>query len=285
MNKRYIRIGILILVICLFIITPLTGCSMVSKITGTPSGDKNTVVTSVKNTTKSASSKPIDSPAAKFSAAFKKLDKNPLNEDIQYALWLTATSKDIPKEGGGQSQTANLVGLADKYKKLVDSQGVHYTEVNEAFGMNLESEYWLKNGKFKIVDSSLNEVTVFDGEYYVKYNTDEKSGARYKKSSSLISADISIKSYGVLPNLAKAPYIEKEGQKFEAFNCSVFFMDMEVMGMKGNTLWVDKDTGMLVKNAVGDEKQGMVTHISKFEAGGFKDDVFTVPSDIKLKDE
>jgi len=281
MDKKYIRSCLWLLTICLFIIH-LTGCSKTSKTTVTALNEKKLSVTSGKSTTKSTPTSTVDKSVQKFSAAFTKLDKNPLNEDILYMLWLTATSKDTPSGNGGQPSATTLVSFADKFKKLVDSQGVHYTEVGEMLGMKLTTECWLKRGKFKKVDNTLNEVIVFDGEYYTKYKTDEKSGTRYKKDNPLVSAGISIQSYGVLANLARAPYQQRADEKIESFDCSVFFMDMEVMGMKGNTLWVDKNTGMLVKNTQGDAKNGMVTYVSKFEPGGFKDDVFTVPADIKL---
>jgi hypothetical protein len=61
-------------------------------------------------------------------------------------------------------------------------------------------------------------------------------------------------------------------------------MDMEFMGIRGNKLYVDKATGLLVKNAYGDEKNGMATVVTKFDTGGFGDEVFAVPADIKIED-
>lgn len=283
MIRKHIRICLWILAICLLTIH-LAACSEASKTTATVSQDKDKSVTSGASSAKSTPTRAADKPADEFSAAFTRLDKNPLHEDIQYMLWLTATSKNSPSDNGSQPSAALLVSLADKFKNLVDSQGVHYTEVSQMLGMELTTECWLKNGRFKKVDNILNEVTLFDGEFYIKYKMDEKSGTRYKKDNTLVKADIIVQSYGMLPNLARSPYQQKEDEKFESFDCSVFFMDIEVMGMKGNTLWVDKNTGMLVKNTQGEGKNGMLTYVSKFETGGFNDEVFTVPDGIKLVD-
>ena len=284
MKKGKSRIWLWLLVICLVAIPLLIWYTGVLKKTGTASGDKNIGSTPGKITAKTASSIIVDKSAAEFSKAFSRVKKNPLNEDIQFALWLTATSEDSDPNNIVETSSAAITELVDKYKKLVDSKGVHYTEVSEVLGMKLTSESWLKNGKFKIVDKSSEQVTVFDGKYFSKYDMDSKSGNRYKKDSPLIKFEILNQSYGMFPNLARASYQQKEDQKFGAFDCSVFFLDMEVMGMKGSTLWVDKNTGMLVKNVTGDEKDGMVTFIDMLETGGFGDEVFTVPSDINFED-
>ena len=113
---------------------------------------------------------------------------------------------------------------------------------------------------------------------------DSKSGNRYKKDAPLLKLEITNQSYGMFPNLARVGYQQKEDQKFRAFDCSVFFLDMEIMGMKGSTLWVDKNTGALVKTVTGNEKDGMGTYIDMLETGGFGDEVFTVPADINLED-
>jgi len=256
----------------------------VPKKNGTALGDKNIGSTSAKITAKTASSGTVDKSAAEFSKAFTSVEKNPLNEDIQFALWLTATSESPDSGDTVEISSAAITELVDKYKKLVDSRGIYYSEISEILGMKLTTECWLKNGKFKKVEIGLQQVVVFDGKYYSKYDMDSKSGNRYKKDEPLIKFEIINQSYGIFPNLARASYQQKEDQKFGAFDCSVFFLDMEVMGMKGSTLWVDKKTGMLVRNVTGDEKDGMVTYIDKLETGGFGDEVFTVPSEIKLTD-
>ena len=284
MKKGKSRIWLWLLVICLVAIPLLIWYTGVLKKTGTASGDKNIGSTPGKITAKTASSIIVDKSAAEFSKAFSRVKKNPLNEDIQFALWLTATSEDSDPNNIVETSSAAITELVDKYKKLVDSKGVHYTEVSEVLGMKLTSESWLKNGKFKIVDKSSEQVTVFDGKYFSKYDMDSKSGNRYKKDSPLIKFEILNQPYGMFPNLARAAYQLKEDQKFGAFDCSVFFLDMEVMGMKGSTLWVDKNTGVLVKSVNGDEEDGIVTFIDMFETGGFGDEVFTVPSDINFED-
>jgi len=284
MKKGKSRIWLWLLVICLMAIPFLIWYTGALKKTGTASGDKNIGSTPGKIAAKTASSGSVNKSAAEFSKAFTRVKKNPLNEDIQFALWLTATSEDPDSNNIVETSSAAITELADKYKKLVDSKGVHYTEVSEVLGMKLTSECWLKNGKFKKVDKSLEQVIVFDGKYYTKYNMTEKTGTHFKKDDPLVSSDIIIQSYGIFPNLARAAYQQKEDKKFGSFDCSVFFLDMEVMGMKGSTLWVDKNTGVLVKSVNGNEEDGIVTFIDMLETDGFGDDVFSVPADIKLTD-
>lgn len=284
MKKGKSRIWLWLLVICLVAIPLLIWYTGVLKKTGTVSGDKNIGSTPGKITANTSTSGSTSKSAAEFSKAFTRVKKNPLNEDIQFALWLTAASEDTDSNNAAETSSAAITELVDKYKKLVDSKGIHYSEISEALGMKLTTEYWLKNGKFKKVDVSLQQVIVFDGKYYTKYDMDSKSGNRYKKDEPLIKYEIMNQSYGIFPNLARAAYQQKEDQKSGAFDCSVFFLDMEIMGMKGSTLWVDKNTGILVKNVTGDEEEGMVTFIDMLETGGFGDEVFTVPADIKLAD-
>lgn len=283
MKKRKLRVGLWLLVICLAAASLLLWNTGVFNKTGAVSADKSIGSTPGKTTIK-ASSGSVDKSVAEFSNAFTKVQKSPLHEDIQFALWLTATSEDADPDNAAETSSAAIKELVDKYKKLVDSEGVHYSETNEALGMKLITEYWLKNGKFKIVDVSLEQVIVYDGKYYSKYSTDSKSGDRYKKDEPMLKLEITNQSYGMFPNLARAGYQQIEDQNFGEFDCSVFFLDMEVMGMKGSTLWVDKNTGMLVKNVTGYEEDGLLTYINQLEVGGFGDEVFTIPADIDLID-
>lgn len=283
MKKRKSRILLWLLVICLVIIPLLIWYTGILKKPGVASGDMNFGSASGKIIAKTSFGS-TDKSVAEFSNAFTRVEKNPLNEDIQFALWLTATTEDTDSNKAAETSAAAITELVEKYKKLVDSKGVHYTEVSEALGMKMTSEYWLKNGKFKIVDIALKQVIVFDGTYYSKYDMESKSGSRYRKDEPMLKLEIINQSYGMFPNLARASYQQKEDQKFGAFDCSVFFLDMEIMGMKGSTLWVDKNTGTLVKSVTGDAENGMVMFIDMLETGSFGDEVFTVPDDIDLTD-
>lgn len=217
-----------------------------------------------------------------FSAAFRTVDKDPLDENIQVALWLAASNPQQATAAPAGS-TGDMQGLADKYAALVADQGVHYVEVVNAMGMKIKTEYWVKGGKFKKLESMLNQVTVYDGQTYVQYDTVKKTGKSASPDS--VSAEIELVTKGMLTKMAAAPFQKKKDIKFEKFSCSVFSMDIEVMGMKGETLYVDKATGMLVNTLIGDPKDAknsMSTYVESLTVGGFGDDVFTVPSDIKI---
>jgi len=47
-----------------------------------------------------------------------------------------------------------------------------------------------------------------------------------------------------------------------------------MMGMKGNWLYVDKETGALMKNRYGEGKGGMSVTVTKLETGKFRDEAF-----------
>jgi hypothetical protein len=59
------------------------------------------------------------------------------------------------------------------------------------------------------------------------------------------------------------------------------------MNIKGSTLYVDKETGMLVRNVSGDPDDpdnSVATYVKSLEVGTFGDEVFAVPEDIVLED-
>ncbi len=219
--------------------------------------------------------------ALAFSNEFKTIGKTSLDEDIDFFLWEAAMAKDdSATEAAAQPSDSSLPKLAEEYEQILSSDGVHYTEHSNALGMDLETEYWIKDGKFKILEKSLEKMTLFDGKYYYVIELNEKTALRADKDDPRISADINVKSRGMLSKMTYAGYSQEPDQKVNGFDCSVFYLDIEMMGMKGNRLYVDKKTGMLVKNTFGDEKQGMTTEVTEFQQGGFGDDVFTLPAGI-----
>jgi outer membrane lipoprotein-sorting protein len=231
------------------------------------------------STTAPAASK---SPTQVFGDAFKTVDKSPLNEDVQLVLWFAAANPETASPA--QAASSALQKLVEKYQALVKDKGVHYTQVTSYMGMESSVEYWIKDGKFKKNEGG--NVIVYDGKDYVKYNPAKKTGTRY--SNDLMSADINITLEGLLSKLAASPYQQQKDAKYGKFDCTVFYMDMTVMGMKGSWLYVDKETGMLVNNQTGDpkdKKNSMSVFVTKFEAGGFGDDVFVVPGDVVVTDD
>lgn len=218
-----------------------------------------------------------------FAAAFKTVDKNPLNENIQYALWLAAHATPAPTDASAGTNALAIVGLIDKYNALVAGTGVHYTQVTEAMGMKMNSEVWMKAGKFKVIDELMEEVKIFDGQSYVKYDIKEKTGTRYTKE--MMSGDIDMQLNGAVRTNSASAFRQKEDKKFGKFNCCVFFMEMNAMGIKSVTVYMDKETGMVVNYATdGDKLMISSTTVTKFEAGGFGDEVFTVPADVTVVD-
>jgi outer membrane lipoprotein-sorting protein len=241
----------------------------------------------------SKASKKIDN---QFASAFKTVESNSLYDSIQVELWLSARSAiqneasgaDRSGSGGasGSSGPAASAGsskmkeLSDIRAGLVKRKGVHYTEVVSMTGFDVTYEYWIRDGKFKKAEA--DKVTIYDGKSYIQYDPAEKTGTRYDKDVN--SGEVSLILNSMLPSLANSPYEQKEDVNINGFDCNVFYMDMEIMGMKGNTLYIDKKTGMLIKYAVGDEKEGISNTITKFETGGFDGSVFKIPAGIKLED-
>jgi len=79
-----------------------------------------------------------------------------------------------------------------------------------------------------------------------------------------------------------SPYQQQEDAKIKGFDCYVFYMDIEMMGMKGNWLYVDKETGALVKNRYGEENGSMSITVTKLETGKFGDEAFEIPAKVKF---
>ena len=267
------------------IIGILSGCFSISqKSSDTALKNQSSVTKNINQPIKGLTSQKSIKEAVAFSAAFKPLKVGSLNENIEFVLWELANSSDMNISTENLSSKPLLNKLVGKYTQLVSSEGVYYIETNNAFGMKLKTECWIKSGKFKKVEQSISKVTICDGKYYYIVKLDEKTAIRYKKDNALVSTEIDIQTSGMLSKLANADYKQEKDQKVDSFDCNVFYMDIEFMGMKGNRLYVDKKTGMLLKNSYGDDKNGMTTLVSDFRVGGFGVEVFKVSSDIKITD-
>ncbi len=289
-HKRHFALLPLILAACLV----FSGCGAVSglvkgKTTAAPSGVAAIAGTTANQAGGTVAPKATAAPAAGdsgFADAFQTVEKNPLHESVQIALWLAANAADDPgTEAAGSS--AAMKELAGKYAAVVADQGLHYVEKSDALGIQVEIEYWIKDGKFKKWDGY--DMVLFDGEHYIKYNPEDKTGTRF--DGSYATADLQLLTKGMLANVAVSPYVQKEDAKVGKFTCSVFHMDTEMsmfgMTFKGNTLYVDKATGLIVKNQTGDpkdKKNSFAATVESVQVGGFGDDVFTVPEGIKLSD-
>ncbi len=219
--------------------------------------------------------------------AFRLVEKNPLHESVQAALWLAANAADDPAAGAASDTAAAMQKLAEKYAAVVADQGIHYVETSNALGMLVKTEYWIKGGKFKKWDGY--EVILFDGKNYIKYSPEDKTGTRF--DGSYAAGDLQTLTKGMLASMAVSPYVQKKDEKLGKFQCSVFHMDMEMsmfgMELKGNTIYVDQKTGLIVKNQTGDpkdKKNSFAATVESVQVGGFGDEVFTVPKGIVLSD-
>lgn len=216
---------------------------------------------------------------ASFSAAFVPVPTNPLPGDLPYLLQLIA--QEEPPQTGVPSLSP-LAEAAAKYAALINTEGVYYTETTNAMGMNMKAEYWMKGKKFKLLDQTSKEISVFDGEWFYKYPAKGKTGVRMAPDNPEASAAIQAVSNYTLSMVVNAPYQQQEDQKIKGFDCLVFYMDIDMMGMKGNWLYIDKETGALVKNRYGEEKGGMSVTVTKLEVGKFGDEVFALPRSLKV---
>jgi hypothetical protein len=59
------------------------------------------------------------------------VDRNPLNESIQYALWISAAKPDEVSGSSATGASSVLSELIGKYQALVADQGLHYVEISE----------------------------------------------------------------------------------------------------------------------------------------------------------
>ncbi len=216
---------------------------------------------------------------ASFFNAFVTVPANSLPGDLPYLLRL------IAQEEPPQTSVPSLSPLAEaaaKYAELIKTEGVHYAETTNAMGMNMKAEYWMKGKKFKLLDQTSKEISVFDGEWFYKYPAKGKTGVRMAPDNPEASAAIQAVSNYTLSMVVNAPYQQQEDQKIKGFDCLVFYMDIDMMGMKGNWLYIDKETGALVKNRYGEEKGGMSVTVTKLEVGKFGDEVFEIPTKVKI---
>lgn len=286
MKKDTAKIALFLLAACLCMIFPLTGCSRIKNTSEglqTPSdniGIKSDPAAGIDSESGTADAK-ADS---RFAKSFKTVQNNPFFEDIQIELWLAANDA-IKAEASGSSETKSadispMKALSEIRSELVEKEGIHYTEVSSFMGFETKAKYWIRAGKFKKAEES--KISVFDGKTYVEYDPIAKTGTRFKKE--LKSADITLIINSMVPSLSASPYKQQEDKNINGFECSVFFLDMEVLGMKGNTLFIDKQTGMLVKYLMGDDKKGMSNTIIQMEKGGFDSNIFTVPANIAIED-
>jgi hypothetical protein len=214
-----------------------------------------------------------------LSGAFVTVPANPLPGEIPYLLWL------IAQEGPPQTEPPTLSPLAEaaaRFSALIQTEGVHYAETTSVMGMNRKAEYWMKGEKFKKLDLALNEVTLFDGKWFYKYPAKGKTCARLLPDDpEAMSAIQAVRGY-MLSMVANAPYVQQEDREIKGYDCQVFYRDVDMGDMKGNWLFVDKQTGALLKNQYGEGKSSMVTTVTKLDTGTFGDEAFVLPKGVKV---
>ena len=215
----------------------------------------------------------------RFFSAFTQVPENPLPGDLPYLLWLIAQE---PPAEAPETGLSPLSQAAAKFAGLVNTEGVHYVESTSFMGMDMKAEYWLKGDKLKKHDRTMGEVTLFDGEWFYQYNADTKTGIRLAPDDPQAVSALMMLRNSTLSALAAAPYLQQEDAKEGGYDCQVFFMDIDMMGMKGNWLYVDKETGALVRNQYGEGKDGMSVVVSGLEVGSLGDEAFAVPSGVKI---
>jgi hypothetical protein len=292
-----------VIILTLSLCAALCSCSLVEKAIGVklavptansspPAAQASEAVSaSALSTAAAPAQSPVESeggvakdPIRQFIDAFRTVDQSPIDPDLQLVMYLE--SKETPPVQTANPTGSLLADLAAKYAALVDGPGIHYTDSALALGMDMKAEHWVKAGKFKKVDALLNEVTIFDGTDYYQYDIETKKGKKLPASEPVVMAAIKTEAEGMLPMLAVSPYEQQKDEKSGKFDCNVFTIDIEVMGMKGNTIYIDKNTGMLVKNVYGDpkdKKNSIATTVLTLDTAGFGDDVFTVPADITFE--
>lgn len=216
-----------------------------------------------------------------FTEAFVTVGENPLPGDLPWLL------RQIAGEPAAQTPQAErelspLEQAAAMFDAIIRDQGVYYEEVTNFMGMDMKAEYWMKGDKFKKFDPMQDEVSLFDGTWFYQYTPAQKTGVRFSADDPQASLQVNAIKHYTLSQVASSPYEQQEDKVIKPFDCQVFYMDIDLMGMKGNWLYIDKETGALVKNQYGKEKGGMTITVTKLEVGALKEDVFEVPETIKI---
>ena len=214
-----------------------------------------------------------------FFGAFTLVPENPLPGDLPYLLRLISLE---PPEETAMPALSPLAEAAAKFAALISGAGAHYEETTAFMGMDMKAEYWMKGDKIKKHDKMLDEFILFDGEWFYQWPAGEKAGTRMTPDSPQAASAILMIKNSSLSALANAPYQQQEDAKEGKYTCQVFFMDIEFMGMKGNWLYVDKETGALVKNQYGKGKGGMSITLTMLDTGGVADDAFLPPQGVSF---
>lgn len=214
-----------------------------------------------------------------FFGAFTLVPENPLPGDLPYLLRLISLE---PPEETAKPALSPLAEAAAKFAALISGAGAHYEESTAFMGMDMKAEYWMKGDKIKKHDKMLDEFILFDGEWFYQWPAGEKAGTRMTPDSPQAASAILMIKNSSLSALANAPYQQQEDAKEGKYSCQVFYMDIEFMGMKGNWLYVDKETGALVKNQYGKGKGGMSVTLTMLDTGGVADDAFLPPQGVSF---
>lgn len=214
-----------------------------------------------------------------FFGAFTLVPENPLPGDLPYLLRLISLE---PPEETAKPALSPLAEAAAKFTALISGAGAHYEESTAFMGMDMKAEYWMKGEKIKKHDKMLDEFILFDGEWFYQWPAGEKAGTRMTPDSPQASTAILMIKNSSLSALASAPYQQQEDANEGKYNCQVFYMDIEFMGMKGNWLYVDKETGALVRNQYGKGKDGMSVTLTMLDTGGVGDDAFLPPQGVSF---
>ena len=225
----------------------------------------------------------IETPAdemSHFTDAFVLVEENPLPGDLAWLLYMIALEPDLAE--ANDAVLSPLAQAAAKFAALIENEGVYYAETTRFMGMDMKAEYWMKGGQFKKLDHIQNLVFLYDGEWFYQYSPRDKTGIKMSPDDPQAATQITLIKNYTLSLVAQSNYEQLEDKKVKPFDCQVFYLDMEMMGMQGNWLYVDKETGALVKNQYGKEKGGMTVLLTKLEIGKLKDDAFLIPDSIKI---
>lgn len=214
-----------------------------------------------------------------FFGAFTLVKENPLPGDLSWLLFNIA--RETPEESI-QTEAPPLAQAAAKFEALIREKGVYYEESASFMGMDMRSEYWFKGDRIKKHDHLMDEVVLLDGEWFYKYSPGSQAGVRLAPGDLEAATAITMIRGSLLSAMASAPYQQLDDAEEGGYDCQVFYLDIEMMGMKGNWLYVDKATGALVKNQFGEGKQSMSTVLTKLETGTFGDEAFQVPGNVKI---
>lgn len=168
------------------------------------------------------------------------------------------------------------------------AQGISYEIVTKVMGKETRVKVWTKGEKSKQVMNlnNVDQVTITEGDYVTTYDLGTKTGSRY--NTKLIGTEDTEDEKDITENpmddMKKQGFKYLETAEYDGQKCYIVTFEQKTEKMKTRA-WVSEKFGMVVKmEAKGDGNMDMLTEFKNINMENINDDVFKVPSDIKIQE-